>query len=475
MPPILEAHGLTKRFKTTEALAGLDLVAERGQVTAILGPNGAGKTTFIRMVATLLLPDAGSLTVAGIDAIREPEKVRRAIGLAGQSAAVESAMTGRENLELVGRLFGHDARQAKASAGVVLDLLGLGDAADRLARTYSGGMRRKLDLGASLVGAPELLLLDEPTTGLDPRSRNDLWDAIRDLVAAGTDVLLTTQYLDEADHLANRIAIIDHGKVIAEGTPDELKSMAGDDVIQVHVAHLADVDRAIEVLAPMGTGEPRVDRPTRSVAVPVDKGSARLLEAVRAMDALGLEVSDIGLRRATLDEVFLSLTGRHGGSRPPTTNPTPAAAAGAARPSPHPRRACDDRRQPHPPPRSTFPGPRGTAGVLTTTVGIARRTVLHNVRNPQVFVLGMVQGAMFLLIFRYVFGGAITTNGVRYVDFLVPGFVGTGVLFAGMTASIGAAEDLHEGLFDRLRSLPVPRMAIVGGRVVADTILATIG
>jgi ABC-2 type transport system ATP-binding protein len=310
MPPILEAYGLTKRFKTTEALTGLDLVAERGQVTAILGPNGAGKTTFIRMVATLLLPDAGSLTVAGIDAIREPEKVRRAIGLAGQSAAVESAMSGRENLELIARLFGHDSRQAKASAGVVLDLLGLGEAADRLTRTYSGGMRRKLDLGASLVGAPELLLLDEPTTGLDPRSRNDLWDAIRDLVAAGTDVLLTTQYLDEADHLANRIAIIDQGKVIAEGTPDELKTMAGDDVIQVHVAHLADVDRAIELLAPMGTGEPRVDRPTRSVAVPVDKGSARLLEAVRTMDSMGLEVSDIGLRRATLDEVFLSLTGR---------------------------------------------------------------------------------------------------------------------------------------------------------------------
>ena len=240
----------------------------------------------------------------------ELDYVRRAIGLAGQSAAVESAMTGRENLELIGRLFGHDSRQARASAGVVLELLGLGDSADRLARTYSGGMRRKLDLGASLVGAPELLLLDEPTTGLDPRSRNDLWDAIRDLVAAGTDVLLTTQYLDEADHLANRIAIIDHGKVIAEGTPDELKSMAGDDVIEVHVAHLDDVDRAIEVLAPMSTGQPRVDRPTRSVAIPVDKGSARLLEAVRTMDTLGLEVSDIGLRRATLDEVFLSLTGR---------------------------------------------------------------------------------------------------------------------------------------------------------------------
>jgi len=310
MAPILEAHGLTKRFKTTEALAGLDLVAERGQVTAILGPNGAGKTTFIRMVATLLLPDAGQLTVAGLDAIREPEKVRKAIGLAGQSAAVESAMTGRENLELIARLFGHGPKQAKASANVVLDLLGLGDSADRLARTYSGGMRRKLDLGASLVGAPELLLLDEPTTGLDPRSRNDLWDAIRDLVTAGTDVLLTTQYLDEADRLAARIAIIDHGKVIAEGTPDELKSRAGDDVIQVHVARSEDIDRALGVLAPLGTEAPRVDRPTRSIAVPVKLGSAQLLEAVRALDSMGLEVSDIGLRRATLDEVFLSLTGR---------------------------------------------------------------------------------------------------------------------------------------------------------------------
>jgi len=310
MAPILEARGLTKRYKTTQALAGLDLTAERGQVTAILGPNGAGKTTFIRMVATLLLPDEGTLTVAGIDAIREPDKVRQAIGLAGQSAAVEGAMTGRENLVLIGRLFGHDARQAKASAEVVLDLLDLSDSADRLVRTYSGGMRRKLDLGASLVGAPELLLLDEPTTGLDPRSRNDLWDAIRSLVAAGTDVLLTTQYLDEADQLAAQIAIVDHGKVIAHGTPDELKSMAGIDVIQVHVSDPAELDRAVAALAPLGSEAPRVDRPTRSVAVPVERGSAQLLEAVRTLDGLNLAVSDIGLRRATLDEVFLSLTGR---------------------------------------------------------------------------------------------------------------------------------------------------------------------
>ncbi|MGH9189324.1 MAG: ATP-binding cassette domain-containing protein [Acidimicrobiales bacterium] len=317
MTPIVEARGLTKRFNTTQALAGLDLTAERGHVTAVLGPNGAGKTTFIRMIATLLKPDSGTLSVAGVDALQEPAKVRRAIGLAGQSAAVESAMSGRENLELIGRLFGHGTRQAKASAQVVLDRLGLADGGDRLVRTYSGGMRRKLDLGASLVGAPELLLLDEPTTGLDPRSRNELWDIIRDLVVSGTDVLLTTQYLDEADQLAARIAIIDHGRVIAEGTPDELKSLGGIDVIQAHVVHAADLDRTVAALAPFGAEPPRVDRATRSVAVPVEEGSARLLDAVRALDALGVALSDIGLRRATLDEVFLKLTGRPAEAEPP--------------------------------------------------------------------------------------------------------------------------------------------------------------
>lgn len=331
MPPILEAAGLTKAFKSTQALAGLDLTVERGQVTAVLGPNGAGKTTFIRMVATLLRPDGGSLQVAGIDAIREPARVRRAIGLAGQSAAVEGAMTGRENLELIGRLFGHDHRQARGSAQVALELLGLTASADRLVRTYSGGMRRKLDLGASLVGAPELLLLDEPTTGLDPRSRNVLWDTIRDVVAAGTDVLLTTQYLDEADQLAARIAIVDHGKVIAEGTPDELKSLGGVDVIQVHVANPADLDRAVSVLAPLGTEPARIDAPNRSVAVPVDDGLARLLEAARGLDGLGVAVSDIGLRRATLDEVFLSLTGHSTEAGPGPNGDEPASAVRSRR------------------------------------------------------------------------------------------------------------------------------------------------
>jgi ABC-2 type transport system ATP-binding protein len=308
-PPIVEAHGLTKRFGKVEALAGLDLVAHSGQVVALLGPNGAGKTTFVRTIATLVRPDAGSLYVDGVDVVRHPERVRRAIGLAGQYAAVEEAMTGRENLDMVARLFGHDRATARANTDAVLAQLGLADAADRLVRTYSGGMRRRLDLGVSLVGAPRLLLLDEPTTGLDPRSRIDLWDAIRGLVAHGTDVLLTTQYLDEADQLASQVVIIDHGAVIAEGTPTELKSRAGRDVIEVHAHRADDLGGLAGALAPIGTEAPRVDPATRRVTAPVVGGRRAINDAVRALDAVGLEVGDIALRRPTLDEVFLTLTG----------------------------------------------------------------------------------------------------------------------------------------------------------------------
>src|SRR5919108_4316130 len=272
MTPTIEAHGLIKRYGRTAALDGLDLVAERGQVVAVLGPNGAGKTTFVRTVATLLRPDAGTLRVAGHDVRTDPAAVRRTIGLAGQFAAIEPAMTGRENLEMVARLFGQDRKAARRSADAVLDQLGLVDAADRLARTYSGGMRRRLDLGASLVGAPRLLLLDEPTAGLDPGSRVQLWDAIRQLVASGTDVLLTTQYLDEADRLAADIVIIDHGRVIAAGTPSELKTLAGDDVIEVHVRDADALSGVATALSAVGR-DPRIDPATRRAAVAVDDGT----------------------------------------------------------------------------------------------------------------------------------------------------------------------------------------------------------
>jgi ABC-2 type transport system ATP-binding protein len=321
--PILEARGLTKRFGRTQALAGLDLVANPGRVVALLGPNGAGKTTFVRAVATLLRPDAGTLQVAGIDVLRQPARVRQVIGLAGQFAAVEQAMTGRENLEMVGRLFGLGHKRARAAATAVLEQLQLTADADRLVRTYSGGMRRRLDLGASLVGAPRLLLLDEPTTGLDPGSRVQLWDAIRQLVAAGTDVLLTTQYLDEADQLAADIVIIDHGRVIAAGTPAELKTLAGDDVIEVHVRDAEALSGVAAVLATVGR-DPRVDLATQRVSVAVDDGTRRLMEAMRALDHGGVLVEDISLRRPTLDEVFLTLTGRSADTADQSSGPEAA-------------------------------------------------------------------------------------------------------------------------------------------------------
>jgi ABC-2 type transport system ATP-binding protein len=318
--PIIEARGLSKRFGKVQALAGLDLVAESGQVVAVLGPNGAGKTTFVRSVATLVQPDGGELRVAGIDAARRPDRVRQVIGLAGQYAAVEPAMTGRENVTMVARLYGQGRRQARANTTVVLDQLGLTEAADRPVSTYSGGMRRRLDLGASLVGAPRLLLLDEPTTGLDPRSRNELWEAIRGMVAAGTDVLLTTQYLDEADQLAQRIVIVDQGRVIADGTPDGLKRRAGRDVVEIRVHSADDLAVVAESLGRLGVETPRIDAGTNRVTIPVDGGRAVIAEAVRALDALDVAIDDIGLRRPTLDEVFLALTGNTADDSSTTTD-----------------------------------------------------------------------------------------------------------------------------------------------------------
>jgi len=261
MTPILEARGLTKRFGQTQALAGLDLVVSPGRVVALLGPNGAGKTTFVRAVATLLRPDAGTLHVDGIDALRQPARVRQLVGLAGQFAAVEEAMTGRENLQMVGRLFGLSRKDAKAAAVRVLDQMQLTADADRLVRTYSGGMRRRIDLGISLAGTPRLLLLDEPTTGLDPGSRIQLWDAIRSLVVTGTDVLLTTQYLDEADELADRIVVIDHGRAIALGTAAELKAQVGGARLEVTLSEANPA--AAAALSPYVSGEVNVSHDGR--------------------------------------------------------------------------------------------------------------------------------------------------------------------------------------------------------------------
>jgi len=327
MTAIIEAHGVTKRFGDVRALDGLDLVAESGHVTALLGPNGAGKTTFISAVATLLRPDSGEIRVAGIDVCADPKRVREVIGLAGQYASVEPAMTGTENLQMVARLFGLGRRDAATAAANVLDRLDLGDAGDRLVRTYSGGMRRRLDLGASLVGRPQLLLLDEPTTGLDPRGRMDLWSDIQNLVADGTDVLLTTQYLEEADQLSRHIVIVDHGRVIMAGTPDELKDRVGRNVIEVRPRFGGDLPAVEEVLARIGSDAPHTDIDTQRVSTRVERGGDQLRDVVRLLDERGIEVDDVGLRRPSLDEVFLAVTGKHLEPTDPDADPQSAADA----------------------------------------------------------------------------------------------------------------------------------------------------
>jgi ABC-2 type transport system ATP-binding protein len=306
--PTVLAEGLRKRFGRTEALRGLDLAVPAGSVCGLLGPNGAGKTTVVRILATLTLPDAGSARVAGYDVVADADRVRHRIGLIGQHAAVDEKITGRDNLRIFGRLYHLSERAARRRADELLDRLGLAEAADRVVKHYSGGMRRRLDLAAGLIVSPAVLFLDEPTTGLDPRSRNEVWAIIRGLVGAGTTVLLTTQYLDEADHLADHIAVVDTGRVIASGSPSELKSALGGEQVDVVVADAADLPAAAAALRRASGGEPRTEPDRRRVSVPVGGGARSLTTAVRELEEAGVAVEDVGLRRPTLDEVFLRLT-----------------------------------------------------------------------------------------------------------------------------------------------------------------------
>ncbi|RSN44241.1 daunorubicin/doxorubicin resistance ABC transporter ATP-binding protein DrrA [Streptomyces sp. WAC 04229] len=305
----VRAEGLEKRYGEKHALDGFDLAVREGTVHGLLGPNGAGKTTAVRILSTLIRLDGGRAEVAGLDVARQPREVRARIGLTGQYAAVDEVLTGRQNLEMFGRLFHLGGRRARARAVELLDQFDLADAADRGVGKYSGGMRRRLDLAASMILAPSVLFLDEPTTGLDPRSRGEVWESVRALVAGGTTVLLTTQYLEEADKLASRITVIDQGRSIADDTPDGLKNLVGGDRVEVVVAERADLARAVKVVARVCEGEPEADEETLRVHAPVTDRVSALTEVARTLQDEGVAVEDIGLRRPSLDDVFLRLTG----------------------------------------------------------------------------------------------------------------------------------------------------------------------
>ncbi len=306
---MIRAEGLQKHFGATHALRGVDLDVAEGQILCVLGPNGAGKTTAVRILTTLIRPDAGTASVAGVDVLRHPGQVRARIGLAGQYAALDELLTGRENLEMIGRLFHLPASVARGRAAELLDRFELVDAADRTTKTYSGGMRRRLDLAGALVAEPPVLFLDEPTTGLDPRSRLSMWDLIADLAKGGTTLLMTTQYLEEADRLADDIVVIDHGRVIARGTASELKRRLGGERLEVSVERQEDVEPAAALLSMLGEEAAQVDLVERRVSVAVASVNGVLTRAIRELDAAGIAVNDAGFRRPTLDEVFLNLTG----------------------------------------------------------------------------------------------------------------------------------------------------------------------
>jgi len=320
---MIRTSDLRVDFGSVKALAGVDLTVTAGEVRALLGPNGAGKTTLVRVISTLLAPSGGTAAVNGVDVVDDPMSVRRAIGLTGQHAAVDDLLTGRENLEIVGRLYQLPKAEAKRRAAEALERLSLNDAADRLVRTYSGGMRRRLDLGASLVGRPRVLILDEPTTGLDPRGRIELWDFLRELVDSGTTVLLTTQYLDEADELADRITVLDHGHVIAEGTSTELKERVGGDVLVATASTAEHLAALAEVMADLGESEVHVDERQRTASIPVSNRVRALIEAASRFEAAGVSPADVAVHRPSLDDVFLALTGSAAEDDPATERQRP--------------------------------------------------------------------------------------------------------------------------------------------------------
>jgi len=472
----VHVEGVVKRFRTTTALAGVDLDVEEATVFGLLGPNGAGKTTLVRILATLLTPDAGRAEIFGRDVVRDAAGVRELLGLTGQFAAVDEMLTGRENLQMFGRLFDLSAAEARRRADELLVRFDLADAADRAARTYSGGMRRRLDLASSLLTRPRVLFLDEPTTGLDPRSRNEIWSIVRELVRGGTTLLLTTQYLEEADQLADQIAVIDHGQVIAQGTGSELKDRVGGQILEVELVSAGQRDTARAALSGIGCGEPEPGERLAQLTLPAPRDGLEMVEdAASALRRAGIAVGDLGLRRPTLDDVFLQLTGA-----PPSENGAEAEAPiGNGRPAPTSLHAPTARARLAPSPDMTAPSRRRRVSArrlradITDAHVVSVRNLLHFVRQPDLLIFSTIQPIMFVLLFTYVFGGAISHSlppGVSYIDYLLPGILVQSVTFRASMTAIGLSDDLKLGVIDRFRSMPMARSAVLIGRTSADLV-----
>jgi ABC transporter DrrB family efflux protein len=466
--PAVRVEGVVKRFGATVALDGAKLEVPAGMVLALLGPNGAGKTTLVRILATLLMPDAGRVEVFGHDVEREPAAVRELLGLTGQFAAVDELLTGRENLEMFGRLFKLSREEAGRRASELLERFELAQAADRPVRTYSGGMRRRLDIASSLLTRPRVLFLDEPTTGLDPRSRNEIWATVRELRREGTTLLLTTQYLEEADQLADRTAVIDRGKVIAEGTGSELKDRVGGQILEVELSSVEQRDHAQAVLAGVGCGDPQPDERPDRLTLPAPRNGLQLVEeAAAALRRAKIGVSDIGLRRPTLDDVFLQLTGA-----PPSEDGVGPARTTRRRPRLQ-QSAPDAPARYRPVPRLRLPEPQAVRSAITDTVVVTGRNLRHFIRQPDLLTFSTIQPVIFVLLFVYVFGGAVgrsLPHGITYVDFLLPGIFVQSVTFRASQTAVGLSEDLQRGVVDRFRSMPMARSAVLGGRTIADLV-----
>src|SRR6516225_7412958 len=474
--PAVRVEGVVKRFGATVALDGAGLEVPAGMVFGLLGPNGAGKTTLVRILATLLSPDAGRAEVFGRDVVHDAAGVRELLGLTGQFAAVDEMLTGRENLEMFGRLFDLPAAEARRRANELLERFDLADAADRPARTYSGGMRRRLDLASSLLTRPSVLFLDEPTTGLDPRSRNEIWSIVRELVRGGTTLLLTTQYLEEADQLADQIAVIDHGRVIAQGTGSELKDRVGGQILEVELVSAGQRDSARAALSGIGCGEPEPGERLAPLTLPAPRDGLEMIEdAASALRRANIAVSDLGLRRPTLDDVFLQLTGA-----PPSENGAGSeAATGDGRPDPASVSASGVRVPPTPRPAARRPSrwwrlsPRELRADITDARVVSVRNLRHFIRQPDLLIFSTIQPIMFVLLFTYVFGGAISHSlpaGVSYIDYLLPGILVQSVTFRASMTAIGLSDDMKLGVIDRFRSMPMARSAVLIGRTAADLV-----